>query len=1116
LVHFGASAFHPSLPGAKDADVWPEFTERIARRVWEHRPPSPSGHDPFGAFHVDIPASGHPVTAGLAGFDTRDELYFHQAGTGPIEPLATAWSKITRTNEPLAWVYPHGKARVFQTVLGHGPASIELASALIRRGCTWAAGREPLAFDPPTTASSSYLWRDGATWKPSAKAAGGQGVVAVGANSLPAAGKALVDGKEGRALDARVRGVVRDGVPALRHAPLTVQAWVRLGAKEQFNIVAASEAKASATHWELYSYAGSGALSFYTPGNSPAEVRSSRDVCDGRWHHVAAQYAPDRVRLWVDGAMVADAAIARDAEPDGAAAPFAAGRLVEGGLGCAGWIDSLSVEEGIHAPRPDGIASSALVSMRFESEGELGEASRLNPVGGTRRVAKPAEATRAPGVPAVSGREPGVQQERDWRDNRWQQTDVGPFLASVLELPGGAVAKGLAVRIGGRDGRVSMAYDTATLSWRAAWTGGFLKFDPERFGLIRAPRPDGADVLSLPPGDGWPGQSHRYVGLHRNGWRTTLEYDIDGTRVLEEPSAGAARGRTVFVRRLAIGPSRHAVRFVAAGRKAGTPQTKSAIVGGPGAVEATFADDGKVMVVGISGADASAERDPEGRLVVTVPSGDRTRFLEVRVFWGAESDAPGARDLLAMQPVRGGEPSVAPGPACFPEELKTVGQVGADGDFLAVDTVSMPYDNPWHALLFAAGVDFAPDGAGYVCTIHGDVWRVTGVDAGLKHLGWRRFATGLSQPLGLKVRDGRVYVLCRDRIVRLADENRDGEADFQETFFEGVEASTGGHDYVTDLEADDAGNFYYVDPKGVHRVSPDGRTMVTLATGFRNPNGMGVRPDGKVITVSPQQGTWTPSSQIAEIRVGGYYGFGGPKVAAGRPLGYDEPLCWIPHGVDNSSGGQAWIPAGQWGVLGGQMVHLLWGRCGMMLALRDETANGAQGAVVPLPAKFLSGADRASFRKSDGALYVAGSTGWQTSAARDGAVQRVRHTGRPVTVPVGWHARADAIEVKFGVPLDPRTAGDPGSWAVKRWNYRYAADYGSKDWSVVDPRKEGRDDVVVTSATLQPDGRTVVLGLSDAKAAMQYEAKYNVDAVGGKSLKGQFWFTIRGPGPEAR
>ena len=82
-----------------------------------------------------------------------------------------------------------------------------------------------------------------------------------------------------------------------------------------------------------------------------------------------------------------------------------------------------------------------------------------------------------------------------------------------------------------------------------------------------------------------------------------------------------------------------------------------------------------------------------------------------------------------------------------------------------------------------------------------------------------------------------------------------------------------------------------------------------------------------------------PGAQICEIKPDGYYGYGGPKITPERPIGYDPPLCWIPHGIDNSSGSQVWVPRDQWGPFGGQMLHLLWGRCGMMLVSECSTTS---------------------------------------------------------------------------------------------------------------------------------------------------------------------------------
>ena len=47
----------------------------------------------------------------------------------------------------------------------------------------------------------------------------------------------------------------------------------------------------------------------------------------------------------------------------------------------------------------------------------------------------------------------------------------------------------------------------------------------------------------------------------------------------------------------------------------------------------------------------------------------------------------------------------------------------------------------------------------------------------------------------------------------------------------------------------------------------------------------------------------------------------------------------------------------------------------------DMRLGEGSGAAVALPVKFLAGPMRGSFNPHDGHLYVAGSTGWQTSAA---------------------------------------------------------------------------------------------------------------------------------------
>ncbi len=740
-------------------------------------------------------------------------------------------------------------------------------------------------------------------------------------------------------------------------------------------------------------------------------------------------------------------------------------------------------------------------------------------------MANSARSAQSAGEPPASGREPGVQAEKDWVDNRWQRSEVGPFLASSVRLPdGSSVVRGLTVRLGHQG---SVLYDLAQGSVRAVWSGGFLKFDATRFGLIGTPVPEGTVLWTSDIQRPEKVAAVRFLGQHHTPSGVVLDWEVQGVLLRERPEWVATPGGPALVRHLTIGSRTTPISWWAAGHLRGRQLTteaseqRAAFRIKLGATQAGTESVRSLRLMRNTDANTASAAAVLGGQNLQLDSTTReaggvaqvSSVLTLQpgaavsvdlVLWGGAATTASKFDgwAKAQKSIRLQTENIPTAPDVA--EQITRGQRGLETGPFAVDTLTLPYDNSYQALLFASGVDFTADGAGYVCTIHGDVWRVTGIDGGLQSLHWKRVASGLFQPLGLKVRGDRVYVLGKDRITRLDDLNHDGVTDFYATFYDGIATSLGGHDYVTCLEVDQEGRFYYADPQGVHRVAADGKSAQTLASGFRNPNGMGASPDGRVITVAPQQGTWTPTSEIVEAQSGGWYGFGGPKADHNPPLGRDWPLCWIPHTVDNSSGSQAWIPSGQWGELGGQMMHLLWGRCGMMLVLRDTHGAVAQGAVVPLPVKFLSGPNRASFRTQDSSLYVAGSTGWQTSAVKDGAVQRVRRTGKPLHSPVGWKQDGASLEFTFAEKLDPAAAADAGSFGVRRWNYRYTQDYGSKEWSVVDPKKEGRDEVEVKSAALLPDGKTVRLTLADARPAMQYELRYDV------GFRGQVWFSLHG------
>ncbi len=429
--------------------------------------------------------------------------------------------------------------------------------------------------------------------------------------------------------------------------------------------------------------------------------------------------------------------------------------------------------------------------------------------------------------------------------------------------------------------------------------------------------------------------------------------------------------------------------------------------------------------------------------------------------------------------------ALAGGTTQWPQVLETK-IIPGTGRPYAVDTIELPYGNPWKTLLFCGGHDFMPDGSALVCTMQGDVWRVAGLNnaagkPGVAH--WKRFAAGLHHALGLVVDKGQIYVQCRDQLTRLTDLNNDGEADFYECFCNAFVTSPAGHDFICGLQRDRDGNFYTVSGnQGVLRISPDGRSAEVIATGFRNSDGLGILPDG-TLTVPVSEGDWTPASAVNAVRNAGrvtaaevrHFGYGGPK--HGKPP--ELPLVYLPRGMDNSSGEQAYVASESFGPLKDQLLHVSFGAGSWFVLLRDEIDGQLQGAIVPMAGDFLSGSHRARFSPTDGQLYVSGMAGWGSYTRDDGCFQRVRYTGEPVQVPTGFHTYENGIRVTFAQPVDASIATDLKQQFAQCWNYRYSGAYGSQEYSTTHPGVAGHDPLAITSSHILPDGRSLFLEIPD-------------------------------------
>ena len=701
------------------------------------------------------------------------------------------------------------------------------------------------------------------------------------------------------------------------------------------------------------------------------------------------------------------------------------------------------------------------------------------------------------------------------------QMVYGPVLTYGIDAPGPKEArhvasKGLVIRLGEND-EGTVCFDTDTLRMAAGWTGGFLKLQNTNIGTYKGEGTGAAEIAGAVQfrtmeGPGWsrdesfkdpraekagplPKERGRFKGFYLHGKRVVLSYEVEGCAVLESPSLASEGAQTIFIRSFTVGASAVPLHVV-------------------------LAPAGGNVAAGLVGMPAgAATRVVNGQTVLMLPAHKAAVDFSVVV-----APAEAAR-AASMSKIIGAPQNVAElikgGPARWAQTIGVRGAVAKDDAAYVVDTILLPEENPWKSWMRISAFDFFSDGRAAVATMNGDVWIVSGLDEKLEKVVWKRFAAGLFEPLGLRIVKDTVYVHGRDQITRLHDLNGDGEADFYECFNNDRTLWPSYHAFAFDLQTDSKGTFYYVvggnqlgSKRDWHaslfRVSPDGAKTDVVATGFRAPNGMGIGPHDE-IAVSDNQGHWIPASKVSLVKPGGFYGHvADPRLdaKAPAPASFEPPVCWIPYAMDNSTGGQVWVTGGKWGPFEGRMLSTSYGKSSLLAVLDENVGGVAQGGAFTLPVKFTSGIMRARFNPQDGQLYVAGLKGWQSNAAKDGCLQRVRYTGQPVHLPVGLHVGKDEIAINFPEPLATAEANDAANFTVEQYNYKWWSTYESPVLSLAKPGEKGRDKVEVKSAKLSADGKTVTLEIPGLQPVMQMEIKLRLRAADGAEIQTTIGSTI--------
>ena len=661
---------------------------------------------------------------------------------------------------------------------------------------------------------------------------------------------------------------------------------------------------------------------------------------------------------------------------------------------------------------------------------------------------------------------------------RGYRMDYGPVLGYTINCRNfdesrldNVVLKALAIQLATNEATV--CFDTELLRYAAGWTGGFLDISHTHLDSAKGSHEafvNGSVLFTSPAQQGWGTNETfsdtplRWKGHYRHGRTIVLNYEVAGVEIWETPLYEPV------VRRWAT--SRHI-------RLSGPRPDLHVLV----------AEDVRVKI--------PASSESEVYKITFIP---QAKHADVQ-----KSQAIDPRELC-----RGGPP-------IWPQTVTTRGRPGAGSPY-AVDTLTIPEQNPWGSWMRLVALDFFSDGRAAVSTWSGDVWIVSGIDDKLENLSWKRFTSGLFEPLGLRILDDQLYVLCRDQLARLHDLNKDGEADWVESFNRDAPVGPSYHAFAMELQTDRAGNFYYtrcgqrVDPElplqgGLVKVSRDGKKAELLATGLRAANSLCVGPNDE-ITTADNQGNWIPASRLNWIEPGGFYGYIPHARRTPVPTEADPPLCWMPVQVDNSSGSQVWATGNAWGPLNGHLLHTSYGKGALFLVLHQQVNGVRQGGVVQFPLKFDSGIMRARFHPKDHQLYVAGLRGWQTVGTRDGCLQRVRYAGGTLTLPTSVKTLPDGMVIGFDCELDSSFATDPENFAIERWNYLWSDKYGSPEFKVSQPGRQGRDKMEITSAQLSSDLKSVTLKVADLRPAHQMRLQFRLKTKDGAPVNHEIYHTI--------
>ncbi len=384
---------------------------------------------------------------------------------------------------------------------------------------------------------------------------------------------------------------------------------------------------------------------------------------------------------------------------------------------------------------------------------------------------------------------------------------------------------------------------------------------------------------------------------------------------------------------------------------------------------------------------------------------------------------------------------------------------------------------------------------------------------------FRRIARGLSEPMGLTISAGRIFVTEKNEVTELIDADGDGVFETYRCLSHEWPCTMDNHEYLFGAVVQDAHLYFSASVAmgqrgtdnrqaplrgSVFKVHIDTGKTELVAGGLRTPDGIGLGPRGAIL-VTDNQGEWLPANKLIQVQQDAFYQFRSrpPWHPFDRPQP-TPPAVWLPHGEIASSPTEPILLPASWGPYAGQVIFGDATFGGLQRVFLEEVDGAMQGAAFPFSQGFRHLFHRLAFT-TEGELLAGGIARGQDREfiERVSGLTYLRYTGKDVFEPLAARLRSNGIEIEFTLPLAEGVGWNPAGYYVTQWGYQATQTYGGA--KVRHRRSE------VRSASVSTDRRRVFLELPGLAAGevVHVRLPQSLAATGGQPLwAGELWYSV--------